>query len=1143
MKDITFSNNRACEPKPIPYYIGCIKSRKTGIVPNSGSFNLSNDFNTTSAIDTWLHAIDDTITAVTYIYPPATSTPTTPINCTEVSSIQSWLDSLGIGITYTINNFDEIVLIYDNISEINKWSFWLGGSSSDSYTNKLTPTVLDVQTDEFTYTEVQVVKEYLNEEYKDRYFLVTDNPLQEVFIDSVTQRFSFGNCPTCKKEIFATHIKYLNLPDFLNIFDQDGDPVDATIFDTTYLTPINTTNEAYFVDNNLNNLSQIGLPFLNNFQDAINFVNSYMPLSQGTGILLATTPNGINGVYFIANSKCIPIQEVKEKDSCTGVETYRYIVEDSAGLLVDASSVIIGFDEANILSSCPTNDCGQFTSNCMCYGSDTNISDFTYSLNPNDNTEGSFGMGTNTLKWNTSGNLTPSITYIDNCISGGGEATITITDQDGNIVIFLANGFITPQGSTPFAAYSGTGTGGFSGKIRAVTISCSSNAAGKGKACQWISCDKLTTKWFNGTYELIQEEIDTLVECTIPVSIEPECEINLVQVQGCASEATAEVTIGDLILTIAKQDCNNVILSSQQFNVNQSNLLLTIPVTTDNCNPQPSITQTEECILDAKKQKWTEITIVQGVNTTVIYVNQDTLEIGIPIGTPIEWTSCDVECNLTPDCCYCFCAMTLPITRTAVKKEALAKETKAVATTKPVKVTICITNWRDCTQTVVKRTYTIDGVDVPEATFLKLKYTKTVCTDPIPTFTPGTPTCGTYVDTIYGVVILNVTIFTNDINPTDTFTIYNLADNYTGLGNIGDVYLPADETLVSACNCSPLIECITTTEECYKALSDVKGVANIGDTITVKITTNAITNTDYYEIIHSTTNSLIYAGIDPVTDIGLDINNTLIWELSPCDPPAPEVFDILEREVCGTIDGSTNTYELIRIYTRNPTTGVSTTLFYEDNKGNQITGVVVETCCTCDTLCDVSNIIVPLPNQRCIGYRGDNDPNISASGWMRPNRYNSANWTGICATTPTSFTWELLSCIVSGVELLTTPVIVTVPFSSMTLTAVGIPTNYASAFNALPELAGNDIVLDPDMVVYNWNTTKPFLLGFRQYTNNVSCTPINTSRIEFIKGGISDGWDFAISSNLVDMQTKAMDIYNDPSINYPHQPVNSCVAI
>jgi len=258
----------------------------------------------------------------------------------------------------------------------------------------------------------------------------------------------------------------------------------------------------------------------------------------------------------------------------------------------------------------------------------------------------------------------------------------------------------------------------------------------------------------------------------------------------------------------------------------------------------------------------------------------------------------------------------------------------------------------------------------------------------------------------------------------------------------------------------------------------------------------------------------------------------------------PESPILLEKEVCGTIDGSVDTYELIKVYTRNPTTGVSTILFYEDNKGNQITGAVVESCCTCNTLCDVPTVIVPVPNQRCLGYSSNNDPNLSHSGWMISGRYDPTNWVGTCGSAPASFTWELLSCIVNGIELLTTPVVVTVPFASMTLTPAGIPTNYATAFNALPELAGNDIVLEPDMTAYSWNTAKPFLLGFRQYTNDVICTPALTSRIDFIKGGVSDGWDYAISPNLIDMQTKTMSIYNDASINYPpHQPVNSCVAI
>lgn len=49
---------------------------------------------------------------------------------------------------------------------------------------------------------------------------------------------------------------------------------------------------------------------------------------------------------------CTPIQEIKEKDSCTGVETYRYVIEDGNGLLVDATTIITGFDEDNISDFC-----------------------------------------------------------------------------------------------------------------------------------------------------------------------------------------------------------------------------------------------------------------------------------------------------------------------------------------------------------------------------------------------------------------------------------------------------------------------------------------------------------------------------------------------------------------------------------------------------------------------------------------------------------------------------------------------------------------------------------------------------------------------------------------------------------------------
>ena len=49
--------------------------------------------------------------------------------------------------------------------------------------------------------------------------------------------------------------------------------------------------------------------------------------------------------YYWDGTNCLTVQEIKEKDSCTGIETYRFVIEDGAGLLVPASTVIVGFDE------------------------------------------------------------------------------------------------------------------------------------------------------------------------------------------------------------------------------------------------------------------------------------------------------------------------------------------------------------------------------------------------------------------------------------------------------------------------------------------------------------------------------------------------------------------------------------------------------------------------------------------------------------------------------------------------------------------------------------------------------------------------------------------------------------------------------
>ena len=472
----------------------------------------------------------------------------------------------------------------------------------------------------------------------------------------------------------------------------------------------------------------------------------------------------------VGEYQCIEIQEIKEKD-CEGNETYRFVKEDGNGLLVEYLL------QGELKNEClVVEDCGSFTNNCMCYGDNTaSSSDYTYALETGDTTEGSFSMNTTTIKWQTSGVLETSIPYIDDCITNGGEATMTITDQDGNIVIFVANGFLNPAGTTPTTAYSGTGAGGFSGKIRSLVIACSSNEGGEsGKACQWLSCDKLTEKWFDGTRELTAEEISTLVECVIPVAVEPTCEVETIQIVACSEEdvlgtvcpdisvlsqrvsivpvgnsieigvvvagvttsqqflntgtagtaalqadivtwletnfggtwtftlgadsfgnigavgftatngfnvlieslyvddaattatpvsftlntncvggENTPVAIGDWILTVAKKDCEGVIIESAQYNITQGNLELTEPVATTSCDPEPDTETLENCFVDAKGVQWTRFIIFDEDTTVELFLDSN-LVIGTPSGGSEEWTPCPNTSSLVETNKICF---------------------------------------------------------------------------------------------------------------------------------------------------------------------------------------------------------------------------------------------------------------------------------------------------------------------------------------------------------------------------------------------------------------------------------------------------------------------------------------------------------
>ena len=189
-----------CSLEAVPHTYGCVKARDTQTIPNTYGFNIPNDFGTTDATNTYFHAISDTTT--TYFYPPAVTNPSTPIICTDVVAIQAFLDGLSSGITYTINGYNEIVLTYANPGDENIWTFWLGTNIPAEYTNKLTPTLHDLQVDTFSFVPVQVIK-FKNQDgtYIDKYFLPsTTSNLTEVVI-GISDIFNFGECHEYKKEI------------------------------------------------------------------------------------------------------------------------------------------------------------------------------------------------------------------------------------------------------------------------------------------------------------------------------------------------------------------------------------------------------------------------------------------------------------------------------------------------------------------------------------------------------------------------------------------------------------------------------------------------------------------------------------------------------------------------------------------------------------------------------------------------------------------------------------------------------------------------------------------------------------------------------------------------------------------------------
>lgn len=237
-----------------------------------------------------------------------------------------------------------------------------------------------------------------------RYTISDGTPITLGVGDTVTP----GACVVCRKEIFATHDRYITVPsvpagfvayEMTNDLPTQGLDVSNSYFHLIYPTlngvtsdPIGPQLTEYFAN------PQNGILWsdIAGVQAVIDFVLPLMNLSVGDVVYAINTTNtpifllSPTAVAELANNtylhiywgdtdvhssynetadvnviaanpnillgganKCVGIQEIKEKDTCTGEETYRYVIEDLNGDLVNVTSIYPDFVEADVLLECP----------------------------------------------------------------------------------------------------------------------------------------------------------------------------------------------------------------------------------------------------------------------------------------------------------------------------------------------------------------------------------------------------------------------------------------------------------------------------------------------------------------------------------------------------------------------------------------------------------------------------------------------------------------------------------------------------------------------------------------------------------------------------------------------------------------------
>lgn len=237
---------------------------------------------------------------------------------------------------------------------------------------------------------------------------------------------------------------------------------------------------------------------------------------------------------------------------------------------------------------------------------------------------------------------------------------------------------------------------------------------------------------------------------------------------------------------------------------------------------------------------------------------------------------------------------------------------------------------------------------------------------------------------------------------------------------------------------------------------------------------------------------------------------------------------VIEKTVCGTIDGNPQSYYLNRVYVRNPFTGDIIVLRYEDNYGMVITGQVDEVECSCSTLCTIA----PVSNRNsvCFGYAAC---------------FNGADVNGDKITSGADYFIDYLE--VDGNVVISTPTSI----GSITPTLTFVDMGYGLGFNKIVDLINANSQIqsadirfvtalypnaqtqyyDPMGYGIEYNNTRDVRIVLREFIPISGATHIYSFRLN---PNLGEVWDclndarLAASWNMVDVSnfTSAINLSN-----------------